>query len=159
MTLTTGTLVLKGLASNDSIALEVLGSSAGVISLVTLSNSASPTVGSLPTGMRDFAGHTQGGGIPSAPAKCNTANGAFFIEGSWFDTSTNEDGFDVEWSVNGGAFGNAHTVGAGVTTAIFPGTCFLGATYAIRVRAYNGSGDSAWCTDTTPVTGGFQCVA
>ena len=104
-----------------------------------------------------FMGQTEAVLTPSAPTKCNTSNGAFWIEALWFDTSDNETGFTVEWSVNGGAFGEQQDVAAEAESVIYAGTCFNGSTYAVRVRSYNGSGFSTWCTDATPVTA-TNCV-
>lgn len=112
---------------------------------------------SAPHSMSEWWGYSHAS-PPSAPTKCNTNNGTFGITAIWFDTSSDETGFDIEWSVNSGAFGNAQTVGANVTTVNYSGTCFYQSTYACRVRAYNASGDSAWCTDGSPVTAGLQCI-
>lgn len=151
-----GNLSIKLLAgSSRSIELEVEGNTSGTS---TISSLRSQSGFGSPVSISDWYGYAAGG-PPSAPTKCNTANGAFWIEGTWFNNSDNETGFDVEWSINSGGWGNAQTVGAGSNSAIFTGTCFQGNTYACRVRAYNGSGDSSWCTDTSPVTAGSQCIA
>lgn len=157
MTITTGTIELKGTTNTSSIAFEVEGSVTGTISLVTMSNNASPTVGSLPTGMRDFAGHTQGS-IPSAPGKVNTLQDFIGIYASWFDTSSDETGFKIQWSINGGGFTNEQTVGANVTSVYFSLQCVAGDTYACRVKSYNGAGDSAWTTDLSAVLADDRCI-
>lgn len=65
MTLTTGTLKLKGTpaSGNASIAGEVEGKDfTGTYTLFDAHDEADPSVGTLPTGMRDFSGHTQSWG-------------------------------------------------------------------------------------------------
>ena len=66
---------------------------------------------------------------------------------SWTDNSSNEDGFKIERSDNGGAFSQVATVSANVTTYDDPG---LGVgTYAYRVRAYNSGGNSGYTATAT----------
>jgi hypothetical protein len=158
-----GDLHIRGIIQDPtrSIELEVEGSfSPSGRSLTTLSNDADPTVGSLPTNMTDFYGHEQGGDAPTqpnAPTKCNTTQVAEQIKASWFDQSSDELGFKIQWQVNGGAFGNEQSVGAGVLFVYYNLPCTEGDTYACRVKAWNGWGDSSWCTDGTPVTGNIDC--
>jgi hypothetical protein len=156
MTITTGTIFLKGTTNSSSIKYEITGNASGTVSLRDMSDFADPSVGTLPTGMRDFAGHTQGG-IPSQPIKCTVIQESFLgMKCSWFDTSSDETGFKIQWSINGGAFGNEQTVGANVTQVYF--ACTQGDTHRARVASYNGSGQSAWCTTSFPgPVGDFDC--
>jgi hypothetical protein len=155
MTITTGTIFLKGTTNSSSIKYEITGNASGTASLRDMSDFADPTVGSLPTGMRDFAGHTQGS-APSAPAKCSTIQESFLgMRCFWFDTSSNETGFKIQWSINGGGYGDEQTVGAGVTEVYR--NCTQGDSYRGRVKSYNGSGDSSWCTSGVAPVGDFDC--
>lgn len=151
-----GNLGIKLIAgSSRSIELEVEGNTSGTI---TISSLRTQSGFSSPVRISDWYGYSASS-IPNAPTKINSSNGAFWIECIWFCSCDNEDGFDIEWSINGGGWGNAGTTGPNVTTKIFPGTCFEGSTYAARVRSFNGAGDSAWNTETTPVTAGGQCIS
>ena len=145
MTLTTGTLELKGAANTSSIYFEIRGTTSGTACLTLMSNEASPTVGSLPTGMRDFAGHTQGS-IPNAPTLLTAAyfvkiNGIRLL---WTDNSTIEDGFKIERSNTSPStnFLQIGIVPPDITSYNDSPSC--GQTYWYRVRAYNGIGNSAY---------------
>ena len=97
----------------------------------TYSNSVTVTTGSAGQG-------------PTAPSNL-TATGISDtqINLSWTDNSSDETGFKIERQTGGGSFSQIATVGTNVTTynntGLTPGT-----TYSYRVRAYNGSGDSAY---------------
>jgi flagellar motor protein MotB len=72
---------------------------------------------------------------------------------NWTDTSDNEDGFDIDRSVNGGAWADLTTKGAGVTSHQ-DSTISQGNTYQYRVVGYatgNPSGNpySEWCYAST----------
>jgi len=133
-----------------------LSGTAANMNMNTQASQHSPAL-SQPHSMSEWHGYTHAT-IPTAPTKCNTANHAFGIQATWFDTSSNETNFDIEWSEDGGAFGSPHSVGAGVTSAFYPDECFEGSTYACRVKSRNAAGSSAWCTDTSPVTAGVNCA-
>jgi titin len=61
---------------------------------------------------------------------------------SWTDNASDETGFRIERSVNGGAWSSLTTVATNVTS--YDDTSVSGETsYAYRVAAYNGAGDSA----------------
>ena len=92
--------------------------------------------------------------IPSAPSNLvGTAVSAFQINLNWVDTSTNEDGFKIERSLNGTNFTQIAQVLSNTTsyrnTSLFPNT-----TYYYRLRAFNISANSAYggvTNATTPV--------
>ena len=153
MTLTTGTLYLgSGGLATTVIRYEILGSN-GAYDL-----SDAITAKGSGNSMRDFAGYTHAS-PPSAPTKCNTTQSGFIISAIWFDTSGDEDGFIVEWNLDGAGFGETQYENANVTTADYPNFCEEGVTYAVRVASWEGTyaNASAWCTDTTPVTGNSNC--
>lgn len=70
------------------------------------------------------------------------------IRVTWDDNSSNETGFKVWRSVNGGAYAVWHTTAAGVEQ-YDDGGLTLGYTYSYKISATNSAGDSAV---TTPVT-------
>jgi peptidyl-Asp metalloendopeptidase len=72
-----------------------------------------------------------------------TATGVRTIALNWTDNSAGESGFKIERSVNGRGFSQIATVGANVTSFSQSGLR-RGRTYSYRVRAYNGSGYSAY---------------
>jgi hypothetical protein len=61
---------------------------------------------------------------------------------NWTDNATNETGFQIYRSANGGAYNLRGTVGANVVT--YTDTVSVGNTYAYQVRAYNVAGNSAF---------------
>ena len=67
---------------------------------------------------------------------------------AWNDNSTNETGFKIERSSDGGSFAQIATVGANVVTYI-DANIPASTTYWYRVRATNGSGDSAYSNTIT----------
>ena len=90
---------------------------------------------------------TQGAGasIPAAPSNLTArALGNAKIHLVWTDNSTNETGFAIEESTNGGVtFGQIDTVGAGSTSDVTTARV-RGMTYWYRVRAFNGAGYSGY---------------
>ncbi|MBQ9372382.1 MAG: fibronectin type III domain-containing protein, partial [Thermoguttaceae bacterium] len=63
---------------------------------------------------------------------------------SWTDNSTNESGFKVEYSPDGGAtWLSSASLGANVTSRMATGLV-LGRTYNFRVAAFNEAGQSSW---------------
>ncbi len=63
---------------------------------------------------------------------------------AWLDRSTNESGFKVERSTDGGAsWSQVGTVGANAT-GVTVGGLSSNRTYHFRVRAYNAAGNSAY---------------
>ncbi|MCC6535929.1 MAG: fibronectin type III domain-containing protein, partial [Bryobacterales bacterium] len=84
------------------------------------------------------------GGGPSAPAGLSAvAASATQVNLSWTDTSSNETGFKVERSADGGGFAQIATVSANVSTYADT-SASGGVAYAYRVRASNASGDSGY---------------
>ena len=97
---------------------------------------------------------------PAAPSNLvATAFSTDWINLTWTDNSNNEDGFKVErcpgtasyCGANPGAFVQIATTGANVD---YHGDTGLpaGTTYTYRVRAYNGSGNSAYSNSSTATT-------
>ena len=81
---------------------------------------------------------------PAAPSSLSaTTVSGVQINLSWTDNSNNETGFKIERSADGVAFSQIATVGANVTS--YANSDLSSATpYHYRVRASNGSGDSAY---------------
>jgi hypothetical protein len=80
--------------------------------------------------------------IPSAPTNLvATAVSAYQIDLSWSDTSTNEDGFMVERSLDGTNFTQIAQLLANVTN-YYDNGWFPNTIYYFRVRAFNGGGNS-----------------
>lgn len=65
---------------------------------------------------------------------------------NWTDNSSNEDGFKIERSDNGGAFNQIATVSANTTTYSDP---ISEGSYTYRVRAYNSGGNSGYTSNAT----------
>lgn len=148
MALGSGTLKLSSGTSLEDIHLEVEGTTVGTYALTTASNNAIPTVGSIPTSMRDFVNHSQTT-IPTAPTNCS---GAWILKSqtmtvSWTDNSDNETSFRIEVSTTSSSVGFSFLVNDSVSSYVYSPVC--DSTYWYRVRAYNAAGDSAWSTDTS----------
>ncbi len=130
---------------------EILGGY-GVTSLSAMLSAASkPATGSL----NDFYGYSAET-IPSAPSGVNTVMD-FVIKANWTDESGDEDGFRIQWSIDGGPYGNTHTVAANSVTATFPGNCVEGNNYRCRVQSYNGAGNSSYIVSSNQATGDGNC--
>ena len=67
---------------------------------------------------------------------------------SWTDNASNEEGFLIERSVNGGAWTQVSQVGANMTRV--NSTTQTRSTYAYRVRAFNGGGYSSYSNVAQP---------
>ena len=90
--------------------------------------------------------------IPATPTNLvATAVSSSQINLSWTDNSNNETGFKVERSPNGTSFSQIALRGANVTTFSNTGLA-ASTTYYYRVRAYNGSGNSAYSNIATATT-------
>jgi hypothetical protein len=89
---------------------------------------------------------------PAPPSNLTaTAISGSQINLAWTDNSTNEIGFKIERSLEGILFLELATVGGNVTT--FSDSNLLpGITYYYRVRAYNGTGDSAYSNTASATT-------
>ncbi|MGV3564222.1 MAG: hypothetical protein ACO1ON_13170 [Nocardioides sp.] len=87
---------------------------------------------------------------PAAPSSAAAAKSGSDIVVTWVDNATAETGFTVERSENGGAYGNAATVGAGVTTWTHSAPS-AGSTWRYRVRSTvtTPSLSSAWAESNT----------
>ncbi len=82
---------------------------------------------------------------PSAPTGLNAlANSFSQIDVSWTDTSTNEAGFEIEWSFNGGSTFDLLAVIAPKTSTYSHANLMEGTEYCYRVRAINAAGASAY---------------
>ena len=66
---------------------------------------------------------------------------------TWTDNATGEQGFIIERSVNGGAFGDPVTLGPD-TTVYDDNSCTPNNWYGYRVRAYNGTVHSAFSNES-----------
>jgi PKD repeat protein len=89
---------------------------------------------------------------PAAPGSLvATTAGSSSIDLAWLDNSFNEDGFDIERSVDGINFGPHDTVAANVTVypdaGLSPNT-----TYWYRVNAFNVSGPSGYSNTDSATT-------
>ena len=81
--------------------------------------------------------------LPAPPRNLNaTAASATWITVTWTDHSTNEDGFQIERSLDGVVWPHSVTVSAN-TTAYADNSVVCGTIYWYRVRAYNVAGTSA----------------
>jgi predicted phage tail protein len=81
--------------------------------------------------------------VPAAPSGLTATAGKRSVTLNWTDNSNNETGFKIERSTDGVNFTQITTVGANVVTYKNTGLT-SGTTYQYRVRATNGSGDSAY---------------
>lgn len=95
--------------------------------------------------------------VPAAPAGLfASAASSTQINLSWTDASSNEDGFQIERSIAGGAFSLLSSVGPNVTA--FSNSGLIASTvYSYRIRAVNTAGNSAFAaiaTATTPAVPG-----
>jgi hypothetical protein len=83
--------------------------------------------------------------VPAAPSGLTaTAISRNRIDLSWQDNSSNETGFQIERSREGGAFSLIATTAAGATTYSNTSGLTPNKLYSYRVRAVNASGASAW---------------
>ncbi len=89
---------------------------------------------------------------PAAPTNLTaTAVSSSRIDLAWTDNSTNEGGFKVERSTDGVTFTQVAQVGANITTYSNTGLAG-GTTYAFRVRAYDGTNNSAYSNTASATT-------
>lgn len=80
--------------------------------------------------------------IPAAPSNLTASANTTQVTLGWFDNSSNETGFSIERSVNGGQFSVLQSVGANVIGYV-DSAVSAGNTYTYRVSAFNGSGTSS----------------
>jgi len=89
---------------------------------------------------------------PAPPSNLTaTAISGSQIDLVWTDNSNNEIGFKIERSLEGTLFSQIATVGGNVTT-YSDSNLLPGITYYYRVRAYNGTGDSAYSNTANATT-------
>ena len=91
--------------------------------------------------------------VPAAPINlAASAVSSSQINLSWTDNSSNESGFKIERKTgSGGTYAQIATVGAGVTSYNDTGLSESTA-YYYRIRATNGSGDSAYSNEANATT-------
>ncbi len=104
------------------------------------------------TGVGSVQSFTTLPNIPTAPSGASATN----VSGTqnnmtWTDNSSDEDGFKVERSTNGGAYAQIATTSANATSYNDTGAT-ADNTYEYRVRAYNVSGNSAYSTTSYVIT-------
>jgi len=101
----------------------------------------------------------------SAPINCliQKSNVNDYLNVVWSDTASNEDGFQIERSLNGGAWTTLNGSLPANTTSYLDNTVSSGNTYQYRVNSYfPGPIYASWCTTpslslfTTDHTGGFR---
>lgn len=86
--------------------------------------------------------------IPVAPSALSLAAAKGKLTLQWSDNSSDESGFRIERSINGGSFAQVSQVGANVKTFVDTGLNKKN-TYTYRVRAFNGAGNSAFTNTAT----------
>lgn len=101
--------------------------------------------------MRD--GLLGGGGGPATPSGLTATPAAYNqINLSWTDNASNETGFKIERKKGaGGTYAQIGTAAVNATS-YNDNTCGTGTNYYYRVRAYNGSGDSAYSNEANATT-------
>ncbi len=92
------------------------------------------------------------GGVPAAPDNLVAdAVSMSRIDLTWWDNSSNEDGFRIERTIGNGAFIQIATIGMGEET--YSDTGLAAATlHTYRVRAYNVSGNSTYSNEAYDTT-------
>jgi hypothetical protein len=89
---------------------------------------------------------------PAAPTSLvATAQSSSQVSLTWADNSSNEDLFRVEMRTGSGAFGEASTVGANVSSTVLSGLN-PSTGYSFRVRSSNSAGSSAYSNTATATT-------
>lgn len=79
-----------------------------------------------------------------AAVSCVVVGNAASITASWTDNSTNESGFSIERSVDGGEFVEISRTGPDVVNYVDAGPFVGGSTYSYRLRAFNKAGFSVY---------------
>ncbi len=133
----------------------------GAMTWIHVEGGAGPPT--FPAGQGYSAYYALGGGTaPAAPSDLTaTAVSSSAIDLTWTDNAGDEDGFDIERSLDGTSFTPLVSVGADVTTYSDTGLAPV-TTYWYRVSAYNGSGTSGYsntASASTPEAGYPTAVA
>ncbi len=90
--------------------------------------------------------------IPAAPQSLvSTALSSSSIEIRWNDRSDNEDGFNIDRATGTGTWRRVATVGANTTRVVNNGLA-SNTNFRYRVRAFNGTGASAWSNIASATT-------
>lgn len=104
------------------------------------------------SGYSNMATATTSAATLAAPANLvATINSRSQITLSWTDNTSNESGFYIERAPSGGSFTQVASVGANVVSYVNTGLA-TGTAYQYRIRAYNGSGNSAYSSTVTATT-------
>ena len=96
-------------------------------------------------------------GLPDPPPAPDAPSGLYFattatsISLRWTDNSTDETGFEIERAIGTGGFESIATVAANDLNYI-DGDLLPGTSYTYRVRAFNGTGSSAYSNEVTHLT-------
>ncbi len=146
------------MATQPSFSWSIASGGVGSVSISAVYTA--PAAGSGTAAVRATSGTTTGvatvtvSSIPSAPSKLTAvAVSSKQFNLSWTDNSTNETGFVIQRSSNGGlTWTQIATVGPNVTT-YSDATVSKKKTYVYQVAAYSSAGTSAWsnvATATTP---------
>jgi hypothetical protein len=152
-----GNLVASADPSGSYSASITYSAAAGSYSLVVASHGLSANATSTNYGF-DVGQYSVSGTIvqtgtsaPAAPSNLSaSAASSSAINLSWTDSSSNEDGFQVERLV-GGTWTQVGVVGANVTSWQDTGLV-ADTTYSYRVRAYNAAGESAYSNTASATT-------
>ena len=105
-------------------------------------------------------GGASGGNPPAAPSSLNaSAASASSIALSWSDNSSDETGFNVERSSNGGASWQQVASPAAGQTSWSDSGLQPNSTYLYRVRAFNASGASGWSNTASATTAAASALS
>jgi titin len=85
----------------------------------------------------------------SAPSNLTATKASGGVQLSWYDNSWNEDGFTIERSSDGGATWGTLDTAAADSYGYLDATASVGATYKYRLKATNGTDESAWSNVAT----------
>jgi hypothetical protein len=90
--------------------------------------------------------------LPMAPSNLTAnATGASTVSVAWVDNSSDEDGFKIERTLNGGSFSEITRVGANINsysdTGLSPGM-----TYVYRVRSFKAAANSNYSNEASATT-------
>ncbi|HWP95945.1 MAG TPA: stalk domain-containing protein [Syntrophomonadaceae bacterium] len=89
--------------------------------------------------------------VLAAPSDLTVSVSGSEMSLNWKDNSSNESGFEIERTVEGGSYSKLASVGAGITTYKDSGLA-SGTRYYYRVRAYNNTSFSAYTNEASAAT-------